>query len=58
MERQLRRRRLVAATSIFFIVMMASVTGLWLSTPLSADPAAGYWLLSGVGAGPPPDGVR
>jgi hypothetical protein len=34
-----------------------SVTGRWLSTPMSADPAAGVLLLSGVGAGPPPDGV-
>jgi hypothetical protein len=34
-----------------------SVTGRWLSTPMSADPAAGVSLLSGVGAGPPPDGV-
>jgi hypothetical protein len=34
-----------------------SVTGRWLSTPMSTDPAAGVLLLSGVGAGPPPDGV-
>ena len=36
---------------------LPSVTGRWLSTPMSADPAAGVLLLSGVGAGPPPDGV-
>src|SRR3712207_6995671 len=35
-----------------------SVTGLRKSTPLSADPVAELSLLSGVGAGPPPDGVR
>ena len=36
----------------------ASVTGLRWSTPLSADPVAEVSLLSGVGAEPPPDGVR
>ena len=35
----------------------ASVTGLWMSIPLSADPVVGVVLLSGVGTWPPPDGV-
>jgi hypothetical protein len=37
---------------------MASVTGHRLSTLLSTDPVAELLLLSGVGAGPPPDGVQ
>jgi hypothetical protein len=36
---------------------ISSVTGPCWSIPLSHDPAAGVFLLSGVGARPPPDGV-
>src|SRR5918998_4904120 len=40
------------------LVFGPSVTALRKSTPLSADPVAELSLLSGVGAGPPADGVR
>jgi hypothetical protein len=36
---------------------ISSVTGPCWSIPLSHDPVAGVFLLSGVGAWPPPDGV-
>ncbi len=52
------RRAQPTAASQEAFEAVPSVTGLRESIPSSADPVAGFSLLSGVGAGPPPDGVR